>query len=901
MRKGFGPIRRGAVCAVLAVLLILTVTAALAAERYPYTTTTTDRVNLRRSASSTAVVLTRVPKGDTVTVIGKSGSYYRVTYGRYSGFILSTFLVPYEQTEAAQAAPVTVTGYPYETTTNDSVNLRRSNSQVSDILLTIPAGANVTVIGETGKYAHLIYRGTEGYARKEYINMLTVVRATATPAPTPTMAPAANYVSYLYLQQGSTGDAVIALQNALIELGYLTGTADGQYGARTAAAVTALQTRNGYPATGAADANLQAFIYSGSPLNSAGVRTQVKTLAPVDGVTIYSGSRGQLVGTMQQRLTELGYYAGTITRVNDTATMNALKAFQRANGLTADGIAGPQTQAILFSAAALPAGATPTPAPTPTPTPLPVFVTPSATVERGTTGENARLVQQRLQDLGYYTGRVDGNFGASSVSALVAFQQRNGLVADGKAGPATFSMLFSWYAVAANATPTPVIIATLPPETTPTPAPTPTPTPAPITQATVVTVRLGVTGDAVRRLQERLTALGYYQATVDGVCKADDVAAIRTFQRLNGLTVDGAAGYLTQTKLYSESAVLYTGGVAAGTVSNYTTLRVGMSGSEVQQMQNRLIALGYMSGTADGVYGTDTANAVIAFQRSNGLNRDGVAGVITLQRLYSSSAVRAVTATPTPAPTRAVTATATPRPAAVQTLHQGDRSSAVRALQERLIELGYLTGRADGIFGTKTFEAVKAFQARNRLTADGIAGALTLERIGSSSAVAAPGVTVATPRPTAVPTAAANPRPSASQVQYENWYTTVKAKVRRFQYATVYDFTTGISWQVHMFSFGAHADAEPLTANDTARMLQAFGGNTWNPKAVWVVLGDGTVYMASTHSMPHEVQHITSNNFAGHLCIHFPRTQAQVTAIGPYATSHQAAIDAGWRTTQSMR
>ena len=100
---------------------------------------------------------------------------------------------------------------------------------------------------------------------------------------------------------------------------------------------------------------------------------------------------------------------------------------------------------------------------------------------------------------------------------------------------------------------------------------------------------------------------------------------------------------------------------------------------------------------------------------------------------------------------------------------------------------------------------------------------------------------------------------------------------------------------------GAHADYEPLTANDTAKMLKVFGGNTWNPKSVWVVFADGSVYMASTHSMPHSVQHITDNNFDGHTCLHFPRTQAQVEAIGPYATSHQAAIDAGWAETQAMK
>ena len=142
---------------------------------------------------------------------------------------------------------------------------------------------------------------------------------------------------------------------------------------------------------------------------------------------------------------------------------------------------------------------------------------------------------------------------------------------------------------------------------------------------------------------------------------------------------------------------------------------------------------------------------------------------------------------------------------------------------------------------------------------------------------------------------------TASRVQYANWYTTVKAVCRNYPYATVYDYATGISYQVHIFSLGAHADYEPLTAADTSKMLKIFGGNTWNPRAVWVVFADGSVYMASTHSSPHGVQHRTDNNFAGHSCIHFPRTQAQVEAIGPYATSHQNTIDVGWARTQAMK
>ena len=136
---------------------------------------------------------------------------------------------------------------------------------------------------------------------------------------------------------------------------------------------------------------------------------------------------------------------------------------------------------------------------------------------------------------------------------------------------------------------------------------------------------------------------------------------------------------------------------------------------------------------------------------------------------------------------------------------------------------------------------------------------------------------------------------------YANWYTTVKDVAKKYPYATVYDYATGISWQVNIFSVGAHADCEPVTANDTAKMNRAFGGETtWNPKAVWVIFSDGSVYMASTHNTPHGTSHNKDNNFNGHLCIHFPRTQAQATAIGPYATSHQETIDRGWAETRKM-
>lgn len=864
--------------------LLMVCAFALAQAAYPFTTVTNAKVNMRRSASSKAVVLERIEKGDSLTVLGESGNYYKVSYKNRTGYVMKQYVVA-DNTAIVTPDPVqeaTAPSYPYNTTANASVNLREKQSVYSNKLGAIPKGATVTVHKISGTFAKVTYNGIDGYCKSEYLVLKKIVKPTATPKPVPTLSPEENASGYQVLQLGSTGSHVAALQEALMELGYLSGNADGVFGSGTESAVVAFQQKNKYPSTGVVDANLQAFLYSGKPLNSAGKKTDVLTLSPVAGVSIRLNDRGELVRSVQTRLNDLGYYSGAITGIYDKATRSAATAFQKSNGIKADGICGVETQQALFGASALPDGATATPAPTAPPTPAPTFALPGSTVRSGDSGNDVRMVQQRLKDLGYLTGKVDGKFGSSSVSALKAFQKKHGLEADGTAGRETYTILFSYNALGVNdvATPAPTAAPTIPP-------PQPTATPAPLTEDNVVLIKLGVSDASVTRLQKRLTDLGYYTAYADGLCKADDVAAIKAFQKKNDLRADGVAGFDTQSKLYSASAISYAGTIAGGTVDAFTTLRKGMKGSEVEALQKRLIELGYLFGTPDGKFGTVTSEAVYAFQKANGLVRDGVAGSRTLALLYSAAAAKPV---PTPAPQPTAT-----------TLRKGDASAAVRDMQARLIEMGYLSGKADGQFGVQTYRALMAFQKANNLLADGIAGSKTLAKLTGSGAVGAPGAP-ATPAPTKDPSYnnGSGYQITASAVRYANWYSEIRAHARKYPYATVYDFSTGISWQVHMFSLGAHADSEPLTAADTAKMERAFGGNTWNPKPVWVIFGDGRIYMASTHSMPHEVYHIRDNNFDGHICIHFPRTAAQVAAIGTYATSHQKSVDKGWAATQDM-
>ena len=82
------------------------------------------------------------------------------------------------------------------------------------------------------------------------------------------------------------------------------------------------------------------------------------------------------------------------------------------------------------------------------------------------------------------------------------------------------------------------------------------------------------------------------------------------------------------------------------------------------------------------------------------------------------------------------------------TLYNGCRGEGVRAMQQALINLGYLHGNADGIFGIQTEEAVRAFQRSNGLTADGLAGTRTLSMLGSAPAGSAPAAEASAPAAT---------------------------------------------------------------------------------------------------------------------------------------------------------
>lgn len=119
------------------------------------------------------------------------------------------------------------------------------------------------------------------------------------------------------------------------------------------------------------------------------------------------------------------------------------------------------------------------------------------------------------------------------------------------------------------------------------------------------------------------------------------------------------------------------------------------------------------------------------------------------------------TPAPTPVPTPVPTIDITPNPA-YKTLQVGDRGDLVRAMQEKLIEYGYLQGEADGAYGNQTRMAVEAFQYQHGLSADGIAGRRTLTVLYESAEIRLSPSVSATPQPTAATqlTVAITPEPT---------------------------------------------------------------------------------------------------------------------------------------------
>lgn len=181
--------------------------------------------------------------------------------------------------------------------------------------------------------------------------------------------------------------------------------------------------------------------------------------------------------------------------------------------------------------------------------------------------------------------------------------------------------------------------------------------------------------------------------------------------------------------------------------SDRPLLKLGMQGTDVQEVQALLTLLGYYQGPIDGTYSEATLIAVTQFQESAGLSQDGVLGGQTWLKLLpkadlsmTSSSIPKQPVVPGPdvepvdQPTAKPAAKPTAKPAEAPEsmypiLRKGAKGNAVVRLQTKLRSRGFLSATPDGDFGEATEKAVKDAQTYYKLVADGVVGGATWDAL----------------------------------------------------------------------------------------------------------------------------------------------------------------------------
>ncbi len=350
---------------------------------------------------------------------------------------------------------------------------------------------------------------------------------------------------------------------------------------------------------------------------------------------------------------------------------------------------------------------------------------PGSPIRQGDSGTAVFTLQRQLNRitkdypfLGLLT--VDGVFGSQMAATVRAFQRQFNLTADGVVGRQTWYKISYIYVSVKD-------LAELTSE-------------GETSSGTLsdgtwggTTLRTGSIGSAVEQVQFWLNTLAQYDSaipsvTVDGVFGSGTAAAVRAFQRQNGLTVDGVVGPATWTELYDEFRSIQSDN---GTPNAYPgiVLRQGSSGQNVRLVQfwlkiARTVYSSLNNVTVDGVFGSATAAAVRRFQSYFGLTSDGVVGRTTWNKLYevyNDIANDLLSASLRPGEYPGV-------------LRNGSTGTAVRELQFYLYLLSAYENSIpsvsiDGRFGTATETAVRAYQRFAGLTVDGVVGRATWDSL----------------------------------------------------------------------------------------------------------------------------------------------------------------------------
>lgn len=344
-------------------------------------------------------------------------------------------------------------------------------------------------------------------------------------------------------------------------------------------------------------------------------------------------------------------------------------------------------------------------------------------------------LQTMLKEKGYFTYHTaTGYFGTITEEAVKQFQRDHQLTADGVVGPLTFNKLNAASAVSENQPPSSSSSIQT--------ANTQASAPAAGQISTQRTLREGTRGDDVRALQEALKQKGFFSHhTATGYYGSLTKAAVTDYQRTRNLQVDGLAGSVTITTINNElrssggsssssSSTGSTSGsqaVASPSSSSTQILREGARGTAVRELQTELKQLGHYHMNITGIYGPQTKGAVTAFQRSQGITADGIAGPQTFQSLEKAKSNSSQSQNNTSSSTQSSSGSFL--------LKEGDSGSQVRELQERLKATGHYSYSVTGVFGPITKNAVVSFQRRWSMVVDGVVTTSVWDRVEEVSSI----------------------------------------------------------------------------------------------------------------------------------------------------------------------
>lgn len=130
-----------------------------------------------------------------------------------------------------------------------------------------------------------------------------------------------------------------------------------------------------------------------------------------------------------------------------------------------------------------------------------------------------------------------------------------------------------------------------------------------------------------------------------------------------------------------------------------------------------------------------------------------------------------------------------------------------------------------------------------------------------------------------------------SKVVKMNWYSGGQNVLKKNQYGYIYDIATGQTIKIKRMGGSNHADVEPATKTDTAKLKSWGGGYSWDSRAV-ILIANGKYVACAINTQPHGDQTITNNNYPGQFCLHMVGSKTH--GSDAVNSAHQAAINAAY-------